>query len=63
GIAAAGALGSTMNQALSTPAAASTAPAEDPFAVIEKLHKLLTIGALSEEEFDAKKADLLGRVK
>lgn len=67
GIAAAGALGSTMNQALSTPAAAPAAApatlAEDPFAVIEKLHKLLTIGALSQEEFDAKKADLLARVK
>jgi membrane protease subunit (stomatin/prohibitin family) len=63
GIAAAGALGGTMNAALSTPAAAAAAPAEDPFALIEKLHKLLTIGALSQEEFDAKKSELLARLK
>lgn len=38
-------------------------PAEDPFAQVEKLHKLLTIGAISQEEFDAKKAELLGRIR
>ncbi|MEQ1688640.1 MAG: SHOCT domain-containing protein, partial [Sphingopyxis sp.] len=30
---------------------------------VEKLHKLLTMGAISQEEFDAKKAELLGRVR
>lgn len=44
-------------------AAAAPAPAEDPFALVEKLHKLLTIGAISQEEFDAKKAELLSRIR
>lgn len=43
--------------------AAPAAPAEDPFELLEKLHKLVTIGALSQEEFDAKKAEILARVK
>ncbi|WP_374281226.1 SPFH domain-containing protein [Novosphingobium sp.] len=68
GMAAAAAMGGAMAQGLGTggSAAASAAPAtpaEDPFALIEKLHKLLTMGALSQAEFDAKKAELLGRVK
>lgn len=42
--------------------ATPAAPAEDPFAQIEKLHKLMTIGALSQAEYDAKKAELLSRV-
>ena len=29
----------------------------------EKLHKLMTMGAISQEEFDAKKAELLGRIR
>jgi len=37
--------------------------AEDPFALIEKMHKLLTMGAISQEEFDIKKAELLGRIR
>jgi membrane protease subunit (stomatin/prohibitin family) len=47
------------------PPAAAPAPAaeEDPFALIEKLHKLVTIGALSQEEFDAKKAEVLARIR
>jgi membrane protease subunit (stomatin/prohibitin family) len=61
GIAAAGVLGGTMAQALGSGGAA--APAEDPFALIEKLHKLVTAGALTQAEFDAKKAELLARVK
>lgn len=61
GAAAAAALGGAMSAGLGAQAAA--APAEDPFALLEKLHKLLTIGALSQEEFDAKKAEILARVK
>jgi membrane protease subunit (stomatin/prohibitin family) len=64
GMAAAVAMGGAMTQGLgaaTTPAAA--APAEDPFALIEKLHKLMTMGAISQAEFDTKKAELLGRVK
>jgi membrane protease subunit (stomatin/prohibitin family) len=56
GIAAAGMLGNAMSGALNT-------PAEDPFALLEKLHKLLTIGAITQDEFDAKKAEILARVK
>ncbi|MGZ8349958.1 MAG: SPFH domain-containing protein [Allosphingosinicella sp.] len=37
--------------------------AEDPFALIERMHKLLTIGAITQEEFDAKKAELMGRIR
>lgn len=62
GMATAGALGGAFAQT-AAPTAAPAAPAEDPFALIEKLHKLLTIGALSQEEFDAKKAELLSRVQ
>jgi membrane protease subunit (stomatin/prohibitin family) len=36
---------------------------DDPFATIERLHKLVTIGAISQEEFDSKKAELLGRIR
>jgi hypothetical protein len=44
------------------PAAAAAAPAEDPFALIAKLHALLTAGALTQAEFDAKKAALLAKI-
>jgi hypothetical protein len=62
GVAAATALGGAMAQGLGTTAAISPAEtAEDPIATIEKLHKLVTLGALSQEEFEAKKAELLLR--
>ena len=41
---------------------APAAVAEDPFAVIAKLHALLTAGALTQAEFDTKKAALLARI-
>lgn len=41
---------------------AAPAPAEDPLALIEKLHALKEKGILSEEEFAAKKAELLKRL-
>lgn len=69
GVAAATALGGAMAQGLgqsappSGAAASAPAPAEDPIATIEKLHKLVTLGALSQEEFDAKKAELLSRIR
>lgn len=66
GIGAAGVLGQAMAQGINpTPAAAAAAaaPEEDPIAVIEKLHRLVTIGALSQAEFDAKKAELLGKIR
>lgn len=46
-----------------TPASAAPGGGEDAFAQIEKLHKLLTIGAISQAEFDTKKAELLGRIR
>lgn len=68
GVAAAAAIGGAMSQGLGAAAApaaaaAAAAPAEDPFVLLEKLHKLLTIGAISQQEFDTKKAELLARVK
>ncbi|WP_404480572.1 SPFH domain-containing protein [Novosphingobium sp. BL-52-GroH] len=66
GVAAATALGGAMAQGLgqgAPVAAAAPVPVEDPVAMIEKLHKLVTLGALSQEEFDAKKAELLSRIR
>jgi membrane protease subunit (stomatin/prohibitin family) len=64
GVATASVLGNAMAQGLA-PAQPPAAPATetDPFEQIERLHKLLTIGALSQDEFDAKKVELLARVK
>jgi hypothetical protein len=41
-------------------AGAAPAPAEDPFEQIEKLSKLHDEGALTDEEFTAAKAKILG---
>ena len=64
------AIGQAMAASLATPSAApapaapaAAAPAEDPFALVERLHKLLTIGAISQEEFDTKKAEILARIR
>ncbi len=64
GMAAGMAIGQAMAGAMTsagsmTPAVAS----EDAYVQIEKLHKLLTIGALSQDEFDAKKTELLSRIR
>ena len=66
GAAAGMAIGQVMQGALggvAAPAAVAPAAAEDPFAVIEKLHKLQVAGAITQAEFDAKKAELLSRVR
>lgn len=65
GAAAGMAIGQVMSGALGGVAApAAAAPAvEDPFAVIEKLHKLHVAGAITQAEFDAKKAELLAKVR
>ncbi|MFV0623312.1 SPFH domain-containing protein [Sphingomonas sp. ac-8] len=44
-------------------APAAAAGGDDPYAQIEKLHKLLTVGAITQQDFDAKKAELLGRIR
>jgi membrane protease subunit (stomatin/prohibitin family) len=71
GIGAGAAAGMAIGQAMATgigaaapaPApAASAAPAEDPLVTLEKLHKLMVAGVLSEEEFAAKKTELLSRI-
>ncbi|MDY7098634.1 MAG: SPFH domain-containing protein [Pseudomonadota bacterium] len=69
GVAAAMALGQVMQGGLTGGAAAAgggqaapTQPAEDPLKTIEKLHALHKAGALSAEEFEAKKAQLLSKI-
>ncbi|MDZ5449688.1 SPFH domain-containing protein [Labrys sp. ZIDIC5] len=49
-------------QAPSAPAAPAQ-PAEDPIQLLEKLGGLLAKGILTQQEFDAKKAELLSRIK
>jgi membrane protease subunit (stomatin/prohibitin family) len=63
GMAAGMAIGQSMANGMGTPAAAPAAPGEDAYAQIEKLHKLMTMGAVTQEEFDAKKAELLSRIR
>ncbi len=41
---------------------AGGAPAEDPYQQIQKLHALMTAGAITQAEFDAKKAVLLAKI-
>ncbi|MDZ7282159.1 SPFH domain-containing protein [Sphingomonas sanguinis] len=68
GAAAGAALGQAMASGLASGTSAAPSPpapappAEDPFALIEKLHKLHVAGALSQEEFEAKKAALLAKI-
>lgn len=56
------AIGQAMSGGLQGGASAAAAPAEDPFAVIGKLHALMTAGAITQAEFDAKKAALLAKI-
>jgi membrane protease subunit (stomatin/prohibitin family) len=66
GAAAGLAIGQTMAAGLSGVGAGGGAAAkqeEDPFQMVERLHKLLTLGAISQEEFDSKKAELLSRIR
>jgi membrane protease subunit (stomatin/prohibitin family) len=67
GAAAGMAIGQAMATGIGSPApapapAAPAAPAEDPLVTLEKLHKLMVAGVLSEEEFAAKKTELLSRI-
>ena len=41
---------------------AAPSATEDPFSRIKKLKELLDMGAITKEEFDAKKADLLAKI-
>ena len=65
GLGASMALGQTMAANLGAATQGTAAPAaagEDAFQQIEKLHKLLQMGAITQGEFDAKKAALLARM-
>lgn len=63
GMAAGAAIGQTMSAGLGQSGGGAAAPGADPFEQVEKLHKLLTIGAIDQAEFDTKKAELLGRIR
>lgn len=43
--------------------APSGAPAEDPVALLERLHGLVTKGVLTEAEFQAKKTEILSKIR
>jgi membrane protease subunit (stomatin/prohibitin family) len=63
GIGASAAAGMAIGQAMSGGlVGAGAAPTEDAFALIAKLHGLLTAGAITQAEFDAKKAALLAKI-
>ena len=62
GVAMGQAMMGAMGQAMGGGTAAGAAPAEDPLVTIEKLHGLKEKGILSQEEFDAKKAELLKKL-
>lgn len=66
GVASAGAgmaAGMAIAQGMAGAAAPASGGGEDPYAQIERLHRLLTLGAISQDEFDAKKAELLARIR
>lgn len=41
----------------------NAAPVEDPLAALERLHGLIAKGVLTQQEFDAKKAELLSKIR
>ena len=55
-------MAANIGAALNPGTAPAGAPGKDAFQQIEKLHKLLQMGALTQAEFDAKKAALLARM-
>lgn len=48
--------------AADSPAVSDSARSDDPLVVLERLAELHRAGALTDEEFAAKKADLLGKI-
>jgi membrane protease subunit (stomatin/prohibitin family) len=62
------ALGQTMASQIAGAAASAGSPAggsgaEDPIALLERLHGLVTKGVITQEEFAAKKAELLSKIR
>jgi len=64
GMAAGGAFGTLAGQvfANSPQESAQSAPAEDPIETLAKLKKMLDAGLIEQEEYDAKKKEILGRM-
>ncbi len=62
GLGAGMAVGQMMAQTLQSGAGAKDLQSEDPIAMIEKLGELLKKGLLTQDEFDRKKAELLGKI-
>ena len=58
----AGALGQAMGGMTHAPAAQAAQSGDDVMKTIERLHDLMQKGALTQQEFDAKKADLLKKL-
>ncbi|HXH31545.1 MAG TPA: SPFH domain-containing protein [Bacteriovoracaceae bacterium] len=56
-------VGLAMGQNMMNNSSAASAATEDPMETIKKLHELLKVGAITQVEFDAKKSDLLGKIK
>jgi len=54
--------GAQAAQAAGATQAAAQQAAADPYAVLKKLKELLDLGAISQEEFDSKKTQLLGQI-
>lgn len=57
------ALGQAMTSALGQAPSGNAPVQEDPLETIGKLHELMTKGILSKEEFEAKKTELLKKIK
>jgi hypothetical protein len=52
-----------LSQASNIQQANTSNVSEDPMVTIKKLHELLMAGALTQAEFDAKKQELLSKIK
>jgi membrane protease subunit (stomatin/prohibitin family) len=63
GLGAGMAMGQIMSQAITPAVTPAADAAEDPLALIEKLGQLHAKGLLTQAEFDAKKTELLARIK
>ncbi len=57
------AIGQAMVGQLSQAQAPAAAGAEDPLALLDRLHELVGKGVLTEAEFEAKKAQLLDKIR
>jgi membrane protease subunit (stomatin/prohibitin family) len=62
GAAAGLAIGQSMAGGFGQGGGGSGGAGEDPYAMIQKLHGLLVAGAITQEEFDGKKAALLAKI-